>query len=190
MSYATVAQLRKYLPQAATGTAADAELQTALDTATDIVDLALGFSFAEAGVAADRDVQCPGNGQLFELPAHVDGSVDAVYHVAARGADDEGLTEITGFINENGGLFRAAGWLNGEWYRVTAQWGTGAAPASIVEVTLELAVNVYRGKDRGMFTDVIGVEGAGSVAYARALTNQQRMIIDAVRLRTLGVVHA
>ncbi len=190
MSYATVVQLRAYLPQVATGATIDTALQVILDRAYDIVNLALGFTFAAASAAAAKDVRAQG-GQYFDLPAHTIGSVTVVSEVNFKGTAYESTEILTDFDElEDGRLWRSVGWEPGEWYRVTAPWGYGVAPAAIVEVELELAVNLWRSKDRGMFSDVIGVEGGGAVGYTRALTNQQKMIIDQVRARTLGVVIA
>ena len=191
MAYATTAQLRVYLPQVAAGAGIDAMLQAVLDRAYDIVNLALGFTFAAAGIAAAKDVMAQG-GRYLELPAHTLGSVTVVAEVDSKGTLSESTIDLVGYWDEleDGRLYKDDGWEPGEWYRVTAPWGYGVAPAAIVEVELELAVNLWRSKDRGMFSDVIGTEGGGAVGYSRALTNQQRMIIDAVRARTLGVVIA
>jgi len=85
-------------------------------------------------------------------------------------------------------LYRPGGWPRAR-YAATARWGYGEPPAAIVEVTLQVAVNLWQARQAGQFSDIVGVEGGGGVGYARALTNQQRMIIDDVRLRygQLGV---
>lgn len=188
-SYATVAQFKRYLKQLATVTDATvlADIQDVLDRATDIVDLALGFSFVAYGAAAARDLRALG-GDVWDIaPPHEIASVASVYEITSKGTTYESTSEITDYEElEDGRLFRGAGWAPGAWYRITAEWGYGPAPAAIVEVTLEVAVNIWRSSDRGQFSDVIGVEGGGAVGYQRALTNQQRMIIDQVRMRVLG----
>jgi len=191
MAYATVDQLREYLSQVEDGAEADAKLGIILDRATDIVDLALGFAFVGVDAqATSRDVRARG-GVWLQIPPHQVGSVTAVLKVLGRGTIGEVTLDVAatyGFVEEDDGrLYCDYGWAPG-WYRVTALWGYGTAPAAIVEVTLELAVNLWRSADRGMYSDVIGVEGGGAVGYARALTNQQRMIIDGVRARYVGVV--
>lgn len=192
MTYATTTNLRAYLPQVATGTSNDTLLQAALDRAESIIDEALGFSFAAYGSSATaKDIQAPGNvGCWLELPYYKASSITSVYEVDGRGLTGEQTTAITQYKEETDQrLYYDYGWSPGTWYRVTAIWGYGAAPNSIVEVELELAVNIWRGKDRGMFSDVIGAEGGGAVGYARALTNQQKMILDNVRSKYLGLVH-
>jgi hypothetical protein len=190
--YGTVLQLRDMLPQVAAGVATDALLTTLLERATDIVDLALGFSFAAGGAAAAKDIRAIG-GQYLELPGYTVATIASVYEVDAKGSSSETTEAVAATeydILDDGRLYKDDGWDTGGWYRITASWGWGAAPVSIVQVTLEVAVNLWRGRDRGMFSDVIGVEGGGAVGYQRALTNQQRMIIDGVRARALGVVVA
>jgi hypothetical protein len=192
MTYATTTNLRAYLPQVATGTTNDALLQAALDRAEGIIDEALGFSFAAYGSSTStKDIQAPGNvGHWLDLPYYKASSLTAVSLISGRGLTGESTTAITEYEEESDQrLYYAYGWTPGAWYRVTAIWGYGAAPNSIVEVELELAVNIWRGKDRGMFSDVIGAEGGGAVGYARALTNQQKMILDNVRSKYLGLVH-
>ena len=188
--YGTVVQLREMLPQVAASAATDTFLTTLLERATDIVDLALGFSFAVGGVAAAKDIRAAG-GQYLELPGYTVATIASVYEVDAKGTTSE-TTEVVAAteydILDDARLYKDDGWGVGQWYRITAIWGWGPVPASIAQVTLEVAVNLWRGRDRGMYSDVIGVEGGGAIGYQRALTNQQRMIIDGVRVRTLGVV--
>lgn len=199
MAYATIAQLRAYLTQVPAGEANDALLGDILDRATSIVDGVLGFSFA--GYAAGTKVVHTGHGTPYlVLPAHEAGSVTVVETAAG---DD-----LAGFWQElsDGTLYAvgaSGGWGNwwsgsvgllpaawGYSYTVTADWGYGDPPDSIVEVTLELAVNIWRGRTRGLFSDVVGVEGNGAVTvgYQGALTNQQKMTIQAVKAKYLQVV--
>lgn len=189
MSYATVLQIRDYLDQAPPGAPGDLQLQTVLDRASAIIDEVLGFRF-DGYAAGDRDVRA-GGGEYLWLPRHEPASVTDVEIVHGRGTAFETTTTVDDWLAEDEEgipqrLWRGAGWTRGAWYRVTAEWGNGDAPASIVEIELEIAINIWRSADRAMFSDVIGVEGGGAVGYQRALTNQQRMIIDAVRLRMLG----
>ncbi len=187
--YGTVSELRQLLGQVSAGDANDDLMEVFLERATDTVDLVLGFSFADWPYAAeptDKDVLSSG-GQYLYLPACEAESVDKVSLITSRGKTTETTTEVEDWLAEETErpyrLYRADGWTLGAWYRVTANWGYGPAPVSVVQVTLELAVNLWRGKDRGMYSDVIGVEGGGAVGYQRALTNQQRMILSAVRAR-------
>jgi hypothetical protein len=190
MSYATVVQLREYLVQVGSGAANDALLQSVLDRANSIVNEALGFEFAPYGEASGRDVECRHRQRWLEVPYHNAGTVATVEAISGRGTASEVTDALDGWLEEDDGrLYRDGGWAPG-WYRITAQWGYGPAPASIVEVELEVAVNIWRGRDASMWQSDIGVEGAGAVSYNRALTWAQRSIIDAVRLKYLGVVHA
>ncbi len=194
MAYATITQLREYLGQVATGTAEDAKLAAVLERATAIVDHALGFSFAEyTAAASDRDVQSIG-GTYLELPAYQAGSITYIKQVSSRGASDESVETITDWLAEETfrpyQVYRHGGWTDGAWYRITAKWGYGAPPADIVEVTLEVAVNIWRAKDASFGQSELGVQGSGGVSYNRALTWAQRSIIDMVRTAYLGIVYA
>jgi len=73
---------------------------------------------------------------------------------------------------------------------VTAIWGYGPAPASVVEVELEIAVNIWRSAAASSFGTAVGVEGGGAVTVNRALTWAQRNILDGIRASYVGVVHA
>lgn len=193
-SYATVAQLREYLKQAKTGAATDSELQNILDRATAIIDGALGFSFAAYPASASaRDVRGVG-GVYLELPAYQAGSITSIYEVSDRGTSDESTTLVSDWLAEETfrpyQVYRHSGWNDGAWYRVTAKWGYGAPPADIVEVTLEVAVNIWRAKDASFGQSELGVQGGGSVSYNRALTWGQRSIIEMVRTAYLGIVYA
>ncbi len=187
-AYATVDQLREMLPQVAAGAANDLLLVSMLERATRVAEGRLGFQFAEYGAAASKDFVGQTTGQVLVIPAHQAGSVTAIAELECKGMTSEWSTALTEWvelaeeISAGARLFRYAGWRTG-WFRATAVWGYGPAPAEVVEVVLELAVNLWRGRDRGMWSDVVGVEGGGAVGYVRALTNQQRMVLDDVRAR-------
>ena len=190
MSYATVVQLRAYLTQVVAGAANDALLQAVLDRAYAIINDALGFDFAAYGAAADVDVECGHERRWLEIPAHEAGSVATVAWLSGRGTASETTEAVADWLEEaDGRLYLDNGWSPG-WYRVEAIWGYGPAPASIVEVELEVAVNIWRGRDATAWSAEVGAEGVGAVSYNRALTWAQRSIIDAVRLQYLGVLHA
>ncbi len=191
MSYATVADLREYLSQVPVGAEYDARLQVVLDRAHEIVTEALGFEFDDWPTeSSTRDVRALGGEDLF-LPAHLVTSVASVAAVSDRGATTEATEAVTDYLEEDDGrLYRAAGWTEDAWYRVTARWGYGPAPASVVEVELEIAVNIWRSRDAASFGNVLGAEGQGAVPYNRALNWAQRSILDGVRARYEGVVHA
>ena len=194
MAYATITQLREYLGQVATGATEDAKLAAVLDRATAIVNGALGFSFAPYTAAASAlDVQSNG-GVYLEVPAYQAGSITTIYEVSSRGTSAESTTLVSDWLAEETFrpylVYRNGGWPDGTWYRITAKWGYGAPPADIVEVTLEVAVNIWRAKDASFGQSELGVQGGGSVSYNRALTWGQRSIIEMVRTAYLGIVYA
>jgi len=87
----------------------------------------------------------------------------------------------------SGSLYRASGWGGAVWgdlprYRVTAVWGYGPTPPdSVVQLTLELAVNIWRSRDKGGFTEIVGVEGSGGIRQIAGLNTQQQMILESLR---------
>lgn len=184
MSNATVAQLREYLEQVGSGVAVDALLQKVLDRACEVVGDYLGMAFG-AYTEGVKDVRAPRNvDQWLELPAHEADSVTAVARVSGRGTLGETTSAVSDFLEEDDGrLYRDGGWTPGAWYRVTADWGYGVAPASVVEVELRVAVNIWQGRAASQWQANLGVEGSGSVTYSRALTGAERSILDGVRAR-------
>lgn len=194
MSYATVTQLRTapYLKQVGSGAANDNALQDVLNRAEQIVNDALGFEFADyAAAGTAKDVLCRYSGNWLDLPYHLADSVTAVYTVNGRGTSYESTAAVTDWMEEDDGrLYAYEGLSAGTWYRVTAIWGYGVAPASIIEVELEVAVNIWMGGDAGNSQNTVGIDGQGARSFNRALTWAQRSIIDGVRMRLLGMVHA
>lgn len=195
MSYATVAQLRQYLklptatssPPATNGavTETDTVLQAVLDRATALIDEVLMFSFAAYPGSATSKSIIGRFSRYLELPPHEAGSVTAVvdnnYTVAS--------TDYTVLTSDDGrrvSLYKSTYW-SGPRVVVTAKWGYGPAPDSIVEVCLELAVNIWRAKDKAQFSDAIGVDpvgqavGGGAVAYGQMFTKTMRAAVEAVR---------
>ena len=192
-SYATVAQLRQYLGQVATGVSKDAELTAILERAHAIVNDVLGFTFAAYGVTAtDKDVRGQA-GEWLRPPAYKAASITAITVVTSRGSDDESEEAVDDYVVDEEirpyRVWLSGGWTRGTWYRVTAIWGYGAAPDSVIETELEVAVNIWRSRDAASFGSTLG-EGSGSVGVNRALTWAQRSILEGVRAAYLGVVHA
>ncbi|MDD5059300.1 MAG: hypothetical protein PHQ60_15695 [Sideroxydans sp.] len=183
MGYATVAQVREYLPQL--GDDDEALLEDVLDRATDIIDGELGFSFAaydEYAAASNRDVYSGAGGKWLYLPAHEADSVESVYLVSQRGTDDEETDELTEYVVETRSrLYLEEGWLPRRWYRVAAVWGYGPAPDAIVQVTLEVAVNLWQGRDAVSWSGSLGVDGGSSRPYQRSLNWAQKSIIQRVK---------
>ena len=187
-SYATVDELRAILTQVPDNVTTDAQLQTALDEATEIVDLALGFSFAAYGATAtDKDIRATATGEYLSVPACDPASVAAVATVSARGETGESETTLAGWMEEDDELpvtvrlYRGGCWIRGVWYRVTAKWGYGPAPDAIKRVTKEVAVNLWGSRDSRQVSDVVGVEGGGAVGYNRELTNRQKMVVARIK---------
>lgn len=191
MSYATLAELRAYLRQAPTGTDGDALLQDVLDRATDMIETALGgITFVAYGATATaKDFRVLQVTDELAIPAHEVGSVTVVQTLFSKGTLAEATTAITDYDElDDGRLYREAGWEPG-WYRITAKWGYGPAPATVVQVTLEVAANIYRMRQSGMSTE-IGAEGGGAVTMQGALTNTLYRTLMAVRAGLVGVVFA
>jgi hypothetical protein len=175
VAYATVAQLRDYLPQVENTAGNDTLLGRILDRATQIIDTELGFAFGTATVSM-RTVYGDGTDYLIP-PVFVSGSVTAVTTITGY--------SVPSYIEQDGALVArtSAGvlaplysypllsgdvavgaWLYGVPYTVAATFGYASVPADIVEATLEIAVRIWRARDAG-FSDVVGVEGSGAVGY-------------------------
>jgi len=189
-TYATVSQWREHLTQVPAGATEDALLTAILERAHKIVGRRLTFEFGAYGAAAEQDVLCRHSRCWLELPYHEIGGVASVYELSGRGASTETETEVEGWVEEDDcRLCLHTGWSRGAWYRVTATWGYGEAPADIVEVELEVAVNLYVGRPAGGNAS-FGTDNQGGQPYPRALTWNQRDTIDEIRKDYLGVVHA
>lgn len=186
MAYATVEELKAYLTQLAapTSTVPDGVLEDVLERATDTVDDELGFSFADWVEYAEptaRDVNAGNGGKWLYVPAYQPGTLASVHRVVGRGLGLEGLLEVTEYVEETRWrLYYDRGWTPWTWYRISAVFGAGPAPASIVQVTLEVAVTIWQGRMAGAFAPSVGVEGGGQGAYKRALTWDQRARIQKV----------
>jgi hypothetical protein len=195
MSYATVANLREYLSQVATGATVDSQLQRILDRANAIVNDALGIEFAAYPlVASERDILCLYGGMHLWPPAYQATTLTKIEEVYSRGTAAETTVEVDDWLlDEHLRPYRVwlgVGWSVGRWYRLTATWGYGPAPASVVEVEIEVAVNIWRSRDAASFSDALGSGDAGGITVNRAMTWAQRSILDGVRSSYLGIVHA
>lgn len=165
-------------------------MQSILDRANAIVDEALGFSFAAWGASATaRDVECRHWGRWLELPYHKPASVTEVSAVSGRGTSGESTELLSDWIEESDGRLYMDDGHGADWYRVTAIWGYGPSPASVVEIELRIARTLWRNRDAAIGQGSIGVDGQGAVD-ARSLSWDERNIIEGVRHRYLGVVHA
>jgi len=192
MAYASVAQLREYLKDLPASDETDDLLEAILERATALVDGELGFAFAAYGyTASEIDVYSGAGGKWLYLPAYQSGSLGDVALVSSRGTDDEDTEAETEFVQESRyRLYRDVGWLPRRYYRVSAVWGYGEAPEAIVEVTLQVAVNIWRGRDAMQWSSSVGAEGGGAVSYQRALSWAQRSIIERVKTQYPGESYA
>ena len=200
MAIVTTTRLREYLDQVKAGTAIDGALGRILERAESIVVDALGFTFFDDGVAWDdidpttKRIRSEPSRYL-RLPPYRVGSITAIAVLSGTTITtttvDAAACEET---EEHFYLYRPDGW-GGVRYAVTAQFGYGPAPASIVELILELAVNIWRQRDQGLFQAGQGVDsanntvGGGFLKYVGGLNGDQRRIVANVRRRYVEAVH-
>lgn len=187
--YISEVELQEYLDQTQGKPEVRGPLIRIIARACSIIDEYLNFGFADyPTTASDVTVYSYGD-PVMRLPAHQLGSITAVKDAAGNTIASTSYSESADGSLQYGGV-QAFGWpyaniAVGGWppgrYVVTAKWGYGPAPDAIKEVALELAVNIWRGKDRGLWTDVIGVEGQGGLRYTGMINNQQRAILDRVK---------
>lgn len=163
-------------------------LTTILGRATDIVRAALRACLADptfdysAWPAATTRIVRGYSGMYLTLPPHQAGSVTLVEYQSATNPEAFAALPDQWLAETSGQLYRASGWGGGYGdrprYRVTAVWGYGPdVPDAIEELTLEVAVNDWRSRDKGGFTEIVGVEGAGSVRHIAGLNKLQQQIV-------------
>jgi hypothetical protein len=160
-----------------------AKITAVLLRAEAVVNGVLGFAYDDYPAASEKSVR-PQYGAYLPLPAHETGSVTAV--TTMGGHDLDGLWEETG----KGYLYAVdANGYEGNWnagrYLVTAKWGYGPAPHDVKEVTLEIAVNIWRSAESGRFTNVVGASDGGAVGYEGALTPFQLMVLKDAKRRAI-----
>lgn len=162
----------------------DVLLQDCLDRATDSIRQELrscladsSFDFAAYPSVSTRIIDGYLTYYLTILP-HQTGSITLVERQVGwnpeqyQAIPDQWIEQLL-----TGQLYRGMGWRN-ERYRITAIWGYGPTiPASIVELTLELAINIWRSKDKGGFTDIIGASGLGEIRQVTGLGKNQQATI-------------
>lgn len=160
-------------------------LQSCLDRATETVRGQMRALLADptfdwaAWPSASTKIVTGVPGEYLYLPSHQAASVSLVEYMSAT--NPVAYTTITDqWLEEDGRLWRAAGWLP-QRYRVTAAWGYGpTVPAQAAEVVLELAVNIWRSRDKGGFSEVVGVEGSSAMRVVAGLTKQQQATLVAL----------
>lgn len=191
MALVTVAHLREYLSQIKASPAKDEELDTILGRAEGIVTDALGITFLDSGVGWDdvtvstKRVQSE-RSQYLKLPPYRAGSIVSIYVMNGTTTTTTAIDAESYEEQESGFyLLRPNGW-GGVRYAVTATFGYGPTPASIVELILELAVNIHRQKGQGLFQEAQGVStlnnstGGGYIKYVGGLNADQRKILSNV----------
>jgi hypothetical protein len=185
------------LPSVTIASAADALLQDCLDRATSTIRNAMRslladptFDYSAYGAASTKIVIGTAN-EYLTLPAYQLASATLVeYQSGSNPSSYTALAANQWEAGADGRLYRAGGWSNSARYRVTAVWGYGPTPPDAIEqLALELAVNVWRSRDKGGFTEMVGVDGSGAVRQVAGLNAQQRMILENMRdqLIVIGV---
>lgn len=182
----TRAEVYPYLDQLTQSEANNALLDSIILRVESILELLLGFEFDPYPATPSTKVVYGSGTPWLSLPPHEVGSVTLVH-----AESDTSLTDIEGYAEEADGSalyftgynpYGGRGW-HPQRYVVTAKWGVGPAPASLKEVAIELVVNLWKDKDNGQFTDVIGVTGEGGITTGdqKALTARQKMVVTALK---------
>ncbi len=172
--------------------ATDVLLEDCVNRATDTIRQAMRraladptFDFTNWQPESTRVVRSYG-GWYLGLPPHQPGSVSLIeYESGSNPASYASLADE--WLTEDSALYRAGGW-GSQRYRVTAVWGYGPdVPQAIEQITLELAVNIWRSRDKGGFTELVGAEGGGAVRVVAGLTKQHEATIRNVAEQLMGV---
>lgn len=165
----------------------DTLLQACLDRATGIVRGALRSMLADpafdwvAWPSATTKIVRSYGGAYLTLPPHQAGSATLVEQVATTNPTSYSALADE-WLQESGRLYRPGLWPIDARHRVTAVWGYGpTVPAQAIEVVLELAVNIWRARDKGGFTEMVGVEGGGAIRAVAGLTKQQQQALENLR---------
>ena len=184
MSLITKADVYQYLDQLTVSAENDALLDAVIPRAEDIIAEYLGYTWSAYDSVASTMIVTGSSTPWLSLPPHQPGTVTLVTLEGQTSAYTTDYTEQPdGTLYLNNSLpYGRSGWYPYR-YSVTAKWGYGAVPESLKEVAIELTVNIIREKDKGMFSDVIGVDGANgvTVGYQRAFTNRQLAILNIYR---------
>ncbi len=174
-------------PSVSVEPATDDVLQAALDRATQILDTAIGYSFA---VSASGTQVVYGDGTAYLVPAAC-LTVSGVTAPSGYDIPDYVLRDGMLILTDSSGVLvpeayqgrgPAPAWREGVPYTVAGTFGYAAIPDDIVEACLEVAARIWRGRSSG-FSDVIGVEGGGAVGYEKAFPAMVRHIIGRYRAK-------
>lgn len=197
MAMVTVAQFREYMDKIGAGTPIDNRITAILGRAEDIVVEALGFTFFASdapwsGVTASAKRVQSERSIYLRLPPYLAASITSVLPITGVTV---GTSEVTEYEEQDHFyLYRPAGW-GGSRYAITAKWGYGPAPAALVELILELAINIERQKAQGLFQVQMGVDpvgqavGGGGIKYVGGLNADQRRIVANIRRHYIESVH-
>lgn len=172
----------------------DSLLAAVLDRATDMIRSAMRalladttFDYLPWPTASTRIVRGVDSYEL-RLPSYQASSVTLIE--AQTGSWPSSYTALDALAweeIEGGAVFRSSGWGGANFgdsprYRVTAIWGYGPTPPdAIVELCLELAVNIWRSRDKGGFSEVIGVDGGGAIRQVAGMNKGQIAVLESVR---------
>lgn len=184
MAAITAADIREYLDaqQATPTNVPSALLEKIAERAQDMVYSALGFEFAAYGATTTTKNVFGSGSPILYLPAHEAGSVTTVTPYGSSSAITGWIEQADGSLYLTGHNPRAiGGWVENYNYTVTAKWGYGPVPDDVTQVMLEIAVNIFRGRGKGMFESAIGETGAGQIRFIGGVTSQQRAVLNAVR---------
>jgi hypothetical protein len=196
--YCTVTQLREYLPQIPASAATDAILTSVITRASQIIATETGIDFNAAALGT-RVVY--GNGTIYLTPPpFVAASVTAITapagYTVPDWAEQEGALVVAStldvisqpfpYVLSDARAYALGGWGAGVPYTVAATFGYSGVPADIQECCLELAVQIWQGKDSG-FNTVVGVQGAGVREVLRAYTPMMLRILDKYSNNAPGV---
>jgi hypothetical protein len=194
----TVADVLEVLDQVDQGNGEyDVLLADLCARAQDTVELYLGFTFDGYTTATTAVVYGKGTPWL-TLPPHEAGSIT---HVTIEPASGGTASDITGWAEQSDGSIYllgyapdGRGWYPMTRYVVTANFGYGTDwPEAVRQVGIELVINMFKERTKGMFSDVIGVDtdgGTTAVGYTRAWTNRQKDILDRTKRKYRGLVIA
>jgi hypothetical protein len=174
--------------------ATDRLLESILDRATGVVRDSLralladpAFDYAAFGAPSTAIVLGVSSVYL-RIPGHAAGSVTLVeWEIAGVPPGYTALVPGEWTEQADGSLYRPAGWVGRQRYRVTAAWGYGAPPPAIVEVVLEQAVNEWRSRDKGGFSETVNVDGQGAVRVVSGLNTLQMQTLIAVRNQLIAI---
>ena len=196
MAIITADDLRAALTQIPDTAAYDVKVDAAVDAANDIVERAASPVVFEPypATATQRVVYSDGTSALW-LPPYEADSLTEIRYGSSTGSVLEGAAYVIDYGNEQYVyLTEGYGYRPGQrplWnvgpYYVTAKWGYGPAPSSVVQVALEVAINIYQTTESGGIRQYESVEGDTVILQVTGLSARQKAILDAVRHPYMGL---